>query len=193
MSDFLTAHYWNNRYLNNQFGWDLGKVSPPIKEYIDGISNKKLKILIPGCGTGYEGEFIFNKGFNNIHLLDFASQPLHKFHCRNLNFPQANLHIGDFFLHDGKYDLIIEQTFFCAIDPNLRGAYAKKISSLLNPNGKLVGLLFDREFEGGPPFGGSQSEYMDVFKPFFASVSIETCYNSIEPRAGTELFIQMIK
>ena len=36
MSDFLSAEYWNNRYLNDQFGWDLGQVSPPIKEFIDG-------------------------------------------------------------------------------------------------------------------------------------------------------------
>jgi hypothetical protein len=193
MSEFLSAEYWNNRYLNDLFGWDLGQVSPPIKEYIDGISERDVKILIPGCGAGYEGEYLFKNGFTNVHLLDFAPQSLSKFKFRNPDFSLTNLHVGDFFLHEGKYDLIFEQTLFCAIDPTLRAAYAEKVSSLLNSGGKLVGLLFDRDFEGGPPFGGSKSEYMGIFKPFFSVVSMEPCYNSIGPRAGTELFIQLTK
>ena len=35
MADFLSENYWNNRYLNQQIGWDLGEVSPPIKTYIN--------------------------------------------------------------------------------------------------------------------------------------------------------------
>jgi len=34
---------------------------------------------------------------------------------------------------------------------------------------------------------------MGIFKPFFSVVSMEPCYNSIGPRAGTELFIQLTK
>ena len=193
MPDFLSSEYWNNRYLNDQFGWDLGQVSPPIKAFIDGIPERDIKILIPGCGAGHEGEYLFKNGFTNVHLLDFAPQSLSKFKLRNQDFPMTNLHVGDFFLHEGKYDLIFEQTLFCALDPVLRIAYAEKVSSLLNPGGKLAGLLFDREFEGGPPFGGSKLEYMKIFKPFFTKTEMEPCCNSIAPRAGTELFIQLTK
>ena len=89
----------------------------------------------------------------------------------------------------GKYDLIVEQTFFCAIDPSLRTVYAEKMAKLLNPKGKLVGLLFDCNFDGGPPFGGSKTEYITYFEPYFKFNFLEKCYNSISPRAGNELFI----
>ena len=95
MPDFLSSEYWNNRYLNDQFGWDLGQVSPPIKAFIDGIPKRDIKIFIPGCGAGHEGEYLFENGFTNVHLLDFAPQSLSNFKLRNQDFPMTNLHVGD--------------------------------------------------------------------------------------------------
>ena len=187
----LSANYWNKRYVNSQNGWDLGAISLPIKEYIDQLTDTSISILIPGCGNGYEGEYLIEKGFQNVYLLDFAEEPLLNFKNNNPNFPFENLINEDFFEHQGNYDLIIEQTLFCAIDPKLRMNYAKKISELLNPKGKLIGLLFNREFQSGPPFGGSKNEYLTYFTPYFKNVKMEDCYNSIEPRKGTELFINI--
>ena len=129
----LSANYWNKRYVNSQNGWDLGAISLPIKEYIDQLTDTSISILIPGCGNGYEGEYLIEKGFQNVYLLDFAEEPLLNFKNNNPNFPAENLINEDFFEHQGSYDLIIEQTLFCAIDPKLRMNYAKKISELLNP------------------------------------------------------------
>ena len=47
----LDQRYWNDRYLNNTAKWDLGQISTPIKEYVDGITKKNVKILIPGEGN----------------------------------------------------------------------------------------------------------------------------------------------
>lgn len=63
------------------------------------------------------------------------------------------------------------------------------MSELLKPGGKLIGLLFDRIFEGGPPFGGDKEEYEQLLKTQFTIKTLEPCYNSIQPRAGTELFM----
>jgi thiopurine S-methyltransferase len=38
-SDYLNKEYWNSRYLNNKIGWDLGEISPPIRNWFD--SQKK--------------------------------------------------------------------------------------------------------------------------------------------------------
>ena len=89
------------------------------------------------------------------------------------------------------FDLIVEQTFFCAIDPSLRKKYFEKMYSLLKPKGKIVGLLFDTEFEVSPPFGGTKSEYENYFKNLFKINVFEKCYNSIKPREGKELFINL--
>ena len=88
---------------------------------------------------------------------------------------------------------MIEQTFFCAIDPKLRKDYVHQSNKLLKPNGKLMGLLFDFPFESGPPFGGSLAEYQGLFSKEFKFSKMEKCYNSIQPRSGNELFIELIK
>jgi len=191
--DKLSNKYWSERYQNNHTGWDLGVVSPPIKAYFDSLDEKDLEILIPGCGNGHEGSYLFNKGFSNIHLLDFAAEPLDRFSQNYSGFPVDNLHKEDFFKHIGHYDIIIEQTLFCAIDPSLRLKYAEHLKALLKDGGKVIGLLFNKEFPSGPPFGGSMKEYEAYFSPNFSKVKMEECYNSIPPRHGSELFIRLTK
>ena len=46
MTEFLSADYWNERYLNNASQWDLGTVSPPLKKYIDQLLNKDCHFAI---------------------------------------------------------------------------------------------------------------------------------------------------
>ncbi|MDB0037842.1 TPMT family class I SAM-dependent methyltransferase [bacterium] len=194
MTDFLSDDYWNTRYVDGTTGWDLGTVSPPIRSYIDQLENKELKILIPGAGNAHEVSHLHKLGFKNVHVLDFAPLAIQSFLEKHPEFPSNHAHIADFFKFDVEgFDLIIEQTLFCAIDPSLRKKYAEKSSSLLSENGKLVGLLFNRQFEEGPPFGGSKSEYLEIFKPYYSSLSMEDCYNSIEPREESEVFIKLQK
>lgn len=190
----LNDKFWDNRYINNETGWDLGKPSPPIKNYIDQLTNKELRILIPGCGNAYEAEYLFDKGFKNVFLIDLSATALSQFENRVPTFPKNHLICDDFFNHKEVYDIMIEQTFFCAINPNLRFEYAKHTSSILKPNGKLIGLLFDAPLnKEHPPFGGNKEEYLTYFTPYFSINVMETAKNSIEPRVGRELFINLSK
>jgi len=188
VSTYLDANYWQNRYENNQVGWDLGIASDPIVNYINQLTDKNLNILIPGCGNAYEAEYLFKNGFKNVFVIDLAESPLENFKNRVPEFPNSNLIQGNLFELNQTFDLIIEQTMFCAIDPKLRKAYVQKVGELLAPTGKFVGLLFNRDFIGGPPFGGNKEEYLTYFSSCFRLTSMETCYNSIAPRSGTELF-----
>jgi hypothetical protein len=61
----------------------------------------------------------------------------------------------------------------------------------LKSGGILQGVLFDREFDGGPPFGGSAQDYEKIFKPYFDFILWESCPCSIPPRANTELWFQL--
>ncbi len=193
MTDFLSNNFWNKRYEDGSTGWDLGEISPPIRAYIDQLDNKELKILIPGAGNAHEVSYLHKLGFKNVHVLDFAPLAIQNFLEKHPDFPSSQAHTANFFEFDESFDLIIEQTLFCAIDPSLRTKYAEKSSSLLKEGGKLVGVMFNREFDGGPPYGGTTSEYVETFKPHYSSVSMEDCYNSIEPRQGSEVFVRLKK
>lgn len=190
----LSEEFWDSRYKNNDIGWDLGVISPPLKAYFNQILDKNLKILIPGAGNSYEAEYLFKNGFKNVFVVDLSKTALQKFKYRVPNFPTNQIINQDFFEIKDSFDLIIEQTFFCAINPALRNLYAKQINQLLNPKGKLVGLLFSVKLnEDKPPFGGSIEEYKKYFDSYFNIITMEDCYNSVESRKGRELFISMQK
>ncbi|MFD2202926.1 methyltransferase domain-containing protein [Shivajiella indica] len=190
----MNEAYWTHKYLEKNTGWDIGTASKPILQYLDQISHKDIKILIPGAGNAYEAKFAFESGFKNVNILDFSPIPLQNFKRSCPSFPEENIHCMDFFEHKGNYDLILEQTFFCALPPIERPSYVEKMFQLLKPGGKLVGVLFSRNFDHpGPPFGGSKQEYETYFTKYFDKIEMNDCYNSIPPRLGFELFIKIQK
>lgn len=184
----LNADFWQNRYKTGETGWDLGSVSPPIKSYIDQLKDKELHILIPGCGRGYEALYLAEAGFRNITVADIAAEPLQEIKQQPFGEHIKTLQTNFFEIH-ATFDLILEQTFFCALAPKLRLDYVKKSADLLRNKGKIAGLLFDFPLtEEGPPFGGSREEYENLFSPLFSIKTMDSCYNSVKPRAGRELF-----
>lgn len=190
----LSENFWDNKYKLNDTGWDLGQISPPLKTYFDQLINKDLKILIPGGGNSYEAEYLYKLGFNNVYVIDLSQTALDNIKTRIPDFPLENLIKGNFFDLELVFDLIIEQTFFCAITPNLRPMYAKKAYDLLSNKGKLVGLLFNVPLnDDHPPFGGNKDEYLEYFIPYFNSILMDKSYNSIQSRQEKELFIKIEK
>jgi methyl halide transferase len=189
----LDQDYWDAQYKAKTTGWDLGQVSPPIKEYVDTLENKNSSILIPGCGNTYEAEYLLQAGFTNITVIDIAPTLVQELKQKFENNSNIKIIQGDFFEHKGTYDLILEQTFFCALPPTMRQKYVWKMHQLLAHNGIIAGLLFNRTFEVSPPFGGSKEEYELLFKNAFDFLKMDVAPNSIAPRANSELFIEFKK
>lgn len=189
----LNQDYWDNQYKANTTGWDLGQLSPPIKIIIDSIQNKEARILIPGCGNTYEAIYLLEQGFNNITVIDIAPTLVNNLKIKFANNNAITVLLGDFFEHQGSYDYIIEQTFFCALPPRLRQKYVWKMHQLLAENGKLTGLFFNRIFESGPPFAGCLEEYEQLFKEAFMFNTLATSPHSIAARANSELYFEFQK
>jgi thiopurine S-methyltransferase len=192
----LAESFWTGRYDSERTGWDIGYVSTPLKAYIDQLRQRDLRVLIPGCGNAYEGFYLWARGFRRLSLIDLSERPVQGLRQA---FEQAYgegpriLH-GDFFEHTGTYDLILEQTFFCALPPEARPAYARKMHALLAPAGRLVGVLFNRRFEHeGPPFGGDADEYRTYFEGYFRFHAWAPCTHSIPPRQGMEWWMNLQK
>ncbi len=186
--------FWSNRYKTNETGWDIGSVSGPIKSIFDELSDKIIRILIPGAGNAWEAEYAWRLGFKNVYVLDISENALRNFHERIPEFPKEQLIHADFFKHEGSYDLILEQTFFCALHPSLRSAYVEMMYRILVPGGSLRGVLFASAMNSDrPPFGGSETIYRNLFSPFFPKVKFELCKSSIEARSGNELLFSAEK
>ena len=185
----LDSNYWDNRYIESNTPWDLGQISPPLKKYIDQIGSKDIKILIPGAGSAYEAFYLEHLGFKSITVADISSYSIKQI---KLKSKKINAIQKDFFELKETYDLILEQTFFCAINPKLRDDLVKKVYSLLKNNGKYVGVFFNRTFDSdGPPFGGNIDEYRSLFENKFKIKTLEPCKNSYPDRI--EAFFNFIK
>ena len=182
----LDEQYWSERYQTRQTGWDMGMPSPPLTRYFDQLSDKDLSILIPGAGNAYEADYLTEQGFSSVTICDLSAAPLARFE----GHPMVKAVHGNFFDLEGAFDLIVEQTFFCALDPVLRPSYVEKCYQLLKPGGKVAGVLFKSHFENpGPPFGGDREEYEILFGNKFHIKEMSDAYNSISPRFGNELFV----
>jgi len=190
----LNSTYWNDRYQRGDTPWDIGDVSKPLKAYIDGLANKQLRVLIPGAGRAYEAAYLHQQGFEQVYVCDWAEDAFQLLRTQVPDFPTEHQLVQNFFELDLTVDLILEQTFFAAIRPEQRPDYARKAAELLAPKGRLAGVLFAQPFPTeGPPFGGTAEEYRTYFEPHFAVLQMDISENSIKPRAGKELFIELQK
>ena len=186
----MEKSYWDNRYLQGETQWDIGAPSPALTHYLDNHAQKNMAILIPGCGHAYEADYLLQQGFENVSLIDISEIAVnHLFQKYASQNHSIQIFCEDFFAHQGQYDLILEQTFFCALLPERRPEYVQKMHALLKPAGRLVGVFYNRDFEGGPPFGGSQKEYEKLFSEKFKKLQLAPCAHSIKPRQGSELFL----
>lgn len=192
MEKKLDSEFWSNRWKEGQTGWDVGEVSAPFIPFFESLSDRSIRILIPGCGNGYEGEYLWKNGFHNVHILDISDWPLANFQKRVPDFRSEQLICADFFSLNEKFDLVIEQTFFCALDPSLRRKYVEQMHQIIQPGGMLAGLMFNFPLtDEGPPFGGSIAEYKRLFSGKFEIIQLDEARNSIKPRLGRELWVEL--
>jgi SAM-dependent methyltransferase len=190
----LDASYWDNRYLENKTGWDIGYASTPLIKYLEEKNlDKNSAILIPGCGNAHEAVWLIKNGYKNLTLLDISEKAIESALLKNPTLQPDLFVCQNFFDHKNQYDLILEQTFFCALNPNLRLNYLEKMYELLGENGVLAGVLFGNPMYDGPPFGGDKAYYFQLFSKKFNTVRVEPCATSIPPRLGKEVFFEVTK
>lgn len=193
MKNKLDADYWQTRWQQGQTPWDIGGVSPAIQAYFEQIP-QDARILIPGAGAGHEAAYLHHHHYTQVWVCDWAATALEALQTRLPDFPQDHLLQEDFFKLELEVDYLIEQTFFCAISPDLRSSYVEQAHRLLRPGGELGGLLFANPFPfEGPPFGGNKEEYLALFGTHFAVLEMNISAHSIAPRLGNELFFRCQK
>lgn len=196
----LTSKAWNERYVTGDTPWDL---STPTPEFVRLLESNQLppppgRVLVPGGGSGHDA-ILFAQRKYDVSLVDFAPQAIEaalveaaRQKATVYAYRQNFFDLPNVGYHQSAYDLFLEYTFFCAIDPSLRGAYAEAASKLVKPGGMFVGLFFPTSIDkAGPPFEVSRAEVEKLFQPWF-ELHFETPERSVKPRAGRE-FLGMFR
>jgi SAM-dependent methyltransferase len=195
--------FWEDRYKVRDTAWDLAMAAPPLRRFFSSPAAPvpPARVLVPGCGKGHDALFLAKLGFR-VLAVDFARQALDALRRRrrNLRIPAGRCRtMRSDVLHlpprlAGAFDVLVEHTCFCAIDPGRRPAYVTMAAQVLVPGGVLVGLFYPfRPKAPGPPFAVSEEEIRRRFGPHFDIQQFETPPDSVERRRGEERLAVMLK
>lgn len=181
--------YWNSRYLKDNTPWDFGGVPADLKNFLT-KKGKGARVLIPGCGSGYEIKAFAEAGYD-VTAIDIAPFAVER--ARNLIGPKFANQIlqGDFFEYDfpsAGFDLIYERFFVAAIPPGWRQAYRDRMAALLKYRGLLIGYYFYNNpvISDGPPYGFAWGSADELYSRYFLLVKDEPVADSLPLYAGRE-------
>ena len=160
-----TRNFWEQRFAEGDTPWDRGATNPQLGIWLLVGALKPCRILVPGCGAGYEVAVLAQQGFD-VTALDYSSAAIARTRQRLADEQlKATLVEADALTwqpagdSSRPFDAIYEQTCLCAIYPDQWRDYADQLHRWLVPGGRLfalfVQLLRPAAAEGeiqGPPY-----------------------------------------
>ena len=215
LEDDKQVNGWDEMWQKKVTPWDKKQPNPALVDALkqkpqlfpqsseagtNGVKSRK-KVLVPGCGRGYDVLLFASYGYDAVGLdasptAVQAAEQLLRDQDKEKMFPiqhteegrgEAKFIAADFFndeflastglpTSDGPFDLIYDYTFLCALPPSMRPRWAARMSELLSPTGTLVCLEFPLGKDpklGGPPHGLSH----ELYEQLFANPGREVRYN----------------
>ena len=156
-----TREFWEKRFTEGNMPWDRGEASPQLGAWLAAGALKPCRILVPGCGSGYEVAALAAAGFE-VTALDYAPVAIE----RTRKLLEAGKLKAELFEADAlawqparAFDAIYEQTCLCALYPDQWRAYADQVHRWLVPSGRLYALFVQMLRPGaaegaiqGPPY-----------------------------------------
>lgn len=200
-----TPGYWDDAYREERDGWDMGTPTPVFADILKrhgmdftgmGAADfarhgHEPRVLIPCSGRGYDALLFAEHGWN-VTAVDFAVEPMQWLRTES---ERSKLDVEilqeDMFTlgrsHPGAYDLLVEYTCVCAIDPARREEFVQFCAAVLRPGGCVMALLFPVDGRpGGPPFAIDVEEFKRQMSVAFDCVHESTPETSVTPRLGRE-------
>lgn len=192
---------WEDAWRQGRTGWDRGLAAPPLIEFLASTTLTPARALVPGCGAGYDVIALAHAGWDALGV-DIAPTAVTRFEevlsQAGAGSGRAQVACADFFSDqalDERFGLIWDYTFLCAIEPELRERWAKRMSELISPDGELVTLLFPVDIQDatpsvkgdpGPPYRLHPQVAQALLEPYFERVSLTQPTHSHADRVGKE-------
>jgi SAM-dependent methyltransferase len=156
-----TKEFWDQRFSEGNTPWDRGETSPQLHAWLKAGALAPCRVLIPGCGAGYEAATLAAAGFE-VTALDYSPEAIARTRKR---LDEAGLRASVIeadalaWQSAQPFDAIYEQTCLCALYPDHWRAYADQLHRWLKPRGKLLALFVQWHRPGaaegrieGPPY-----------------------------------------
>ena len=156
-----TRDFWNQRFAEGNMPWDRGETSPQLHAWLTSGVLAPCRILIPGCGAGYEAATLAAAGFE-VTALDYSAEAvaLTRKRLDDAKLKAALVEADALAWQPVQpFDAIYEQTCLCALYPDHWRAYADQLHRWLKPKGLLFALFLQWLRPGaaegrieGPPY-----------------------------------------
>jgi SAM-dependent methyltransferase len=154
--------FWDTRYRGGVTPWDAAGVPARLRAFLERLAPSR--VLIPGCGTGYEVKAFAESG-HDVLAIEFSDAAIEAAR-RHLGALAGRVMKADFFDFDAPaFDLIYERAFLCALPRRLWSRWAEHVRELLRPAGALAGFFYIDDNERGPPFGASETQLAALLAP----------------------------
>lgn len=157
--------FWEVRYRHGVTPWDRGQVNPALINWLDSDLNAPCRILVPGCGRGYEVIELAGLGFD-VTAVDLSPLVMSELEQSLADAGlSAELIVADLMNWSpaNPFDAAYEQTCLCALLPAQRAAYARRLAEWVRPAGRLYSLFMQTDRPGGPPFHCPLEEMHNLF------------------------------
>jgi SAM-dependent methyltransferase len=177
--------FWDVRFREGFTPWDAGCVPAAVHAFL-AAERRRLRVLIPGCGSAYEARAFAEAG-HEVVAVDFSAAAVEA--ARRVLGPFGRvLVLGDIFELDfgSPADVVYERAFLCALPRAHWSRWASRVAEVLHPGGRLAGFFFRDEAPGGPPFGLRPGELESLLGPAFERTEDAPVGDSIPVFAGRE-------
>ncbi|KAI8053017.1 S-adenosyl-L-methionine-dependent methyltransferase [Syncephalis plumigaleata] len=191
---------WEQLWQEGSTPWNMNEPSPPLvtlfekhSSSVADLAGTNKKALVPGCGEGRDVIYLTTKGYETTGA-EISPTALEA--CRK-NAKAANCNakfiLADFFTESlgEPFDFVFDYTFLCAIQPEQRNDWSRRMGEIIRSGGLLVTLMFplDPSRTTGPPFGLSVELYHQLLDANFDVIFEDTDPPSVPGRQGQERLV----
>jgi len=193
-SDSTHPDFWTIRYATGRTPWDFGGAPAALRSFLE-RSSASGRVLIPGCGSGYEIQAFHTAGCD-VTAIDFSPAALDQAK-KVMGSLAERVILGDFFTHDfgqRRFEIIYERTFLCSMPPSRWPDYANRMADLLSDEGRLIGVfLYTQQSKSGPPYTLTDEQSQELFERNFRLVRSELMTDSLPLFRGMERWQEWLK
>ncbi|UCE99585.1 MAG: methyltransferase domain-containing protein [Planctomycetota bacterium] len=195
----MQSRQWFEKWYSGKekvFAWNIGRPHKGLVEIFDNSPLKSGRVLVPGCGFGYDAIFLAERGFDVV-AFDFSANVIKKAKLRtkakrklkaSLKFEVEDIYNLPDSYHNA-FDYVVEIGNFQAMSVKERREYVRIITAVLGRGGRSIVICKKYPPLTPGPKGIKKSSLKKYFSPAFKIEQIEPVlmYRKSYPADGLRL------